>query len=122
MVGVLQNREAAEDLPRSEHMAADRTDHSFEPESICVRVIAPGACELTQADGHHLEKTAFNAPNKICVPFYAANQHHTIGIVGVAVHENFNAFGCSPKRNHIERTHYRTAHCLLCNSVMRQHP
>ena len=65
-------------------------------------MVALGAGEFAEADGHHLEEAAFDIAGEIGVPLHAAHQHHAVALEGVAVHEGFDALGRASHRNHIE--------------------
>ena len=57
---------------------------------------------------------------EIGMPFHAAHQHDAIAFEGVAIHENFDAFGGPAERNHVERADHGAAHGLRDDAVMRQ--
>ena len=91
VVGVFENRQAAEDLAGCQHLPAHAADDVFEAEFVGVGVIALRAGELAEADGHHLEQAAFDLAREIGVPLDAADQHDAVALKGVAVHEGLDA-------------------------------
>ena len=52
---VLENGEAAQNLARGQHLAADAANHMLQADPVRVRVIALRSGELAQADRHHLK-------------------------------------------------------------------
>ena len=47
-----------------------------------------GADDLSHPDGHHLDNTAFDGSTEIGVGFDPADQYHTFGLVGIAIHKD----------------------------------
>ena len=78
VIGVFENRQAAQDLARLKHLPADAADDVLQAELVCVCVIALRAGELAQADRHHLEEPALDLAGEIGVPLDAAHQHHAV--------------------------------------------
>ncbi len=121
VVGVLQNREAAEDFAALQDLAADGADHMFEAELVRIGVITLGAGEFAEADRHHLEEAAFDFAREIGVPFDAADQENAGGIEGVAIHEGLDSIRRAAERNHVERTDDRASHGGFVDSEMIEH-
>ena len=82
VVGVFENRQAAQNLARLQHLPPDAADDVLQAQLVGVGVVALRAGELAESDGHHLEQAAFDLAREIGVPLDAAHQHHAIGFVG----------------------------------------
>ena len=71
VVGVFQDRQAAQDLARLEHLPPHAADHVLQAELVGVGVVALRAGELAESDGHHLEEAAFDLAVEIGMPLDA---------------------------------------------------
>src|SRR5882672_10334837 len=120
MVCVFENRQAAQNFPGGQHLAADAADYLLEPQLVSVGVIALSTSKLPETDGHHFEQAAFDFSRKIGVPLDAPNQHHSVAFEGISIHESLDSFVRAPHRYNIERTNHRTAHGGLDDAVVRQ--
>ena len=78
MIGVFQNRQAAQNFSALQNLPADGADHVFQAQAIRVGVIALRAGEFAEADGHHLKQAALDLAGEIGVPFHAADQEHAV--------------------------------------------
>ena len=121
MIGVFENRQAADYFSGSKHLTAHRADDVLQAQLVGVGVIALRAGELAQADGGHLEQPAFELARKIGVPFDAADQHDTVALKGAAVHECFDAVGRAAGGDHVQGADHRTAHGGRMNAKVREH-
>jgi len=121
VVGVLQDREAAQNLAGLQHLPADAGDHMLQAHRVRIGVIALRAGEFPESDGHHLNQPALDLAGKIGMPFDAAHQHHAVALVGQLVHERFDPVGGLAERDHLELADHRTAHRGLRDPVMGQH-
>ena len=120
MVRVFQDRQAAKNLTRCQHLPPHRPDHLLETHLVGVGVIALGAGELAEPDGHHLEQAAFDLAGKIGVPLHPADQHYAVAFKGVLVHECLDAVSGRTERYHLQRADDRATHGGLVNAVVRQ--
>ncbi len=121
VVGILQNREAAQNLARLQHLPAHADHHVFQAQAIGVGMVALRSGEFSEPDRHHLEQSALDPAREIGVPLDAAHQHDAVGIVRHLVHEGFDAVRRLAERHHFQLADERAAHAGFGDPIARQH-
>ncbi len=90
VVGVLDRRDAEQDLPRVDDLPAD-LDHEIPDAPNAVAVQGEGLLVLAETDGGHLEEAALDRAAKVRVGLYPVHHDDAVGLVGDPVHVDRNA-------------------------------
>ena len=121
VIGVFEDRQAAEDLSGVKHLPPDAANHVLQAELVSIRVITLGSGKFPETNRHHLVQAAFDLTGKIRVPLHTGQEHHAVTLVSAVIHESVDAFRCFSQGNDIQRADDRATHRLVDDSVVGQH-